>query len=73
MRFGRYPNDRMRVLTIVNLILWFVVFAIWAPYTASVGIYDTISVEVGWILFITAVLMGLLALLRIRRGRRVLG
>jgi len=63
----------MRVLTIVNLVLWFVLFAAWAAYTAAVGIFDTISLEVGWILLVTATLMGMLALVRVRRGRRVLG
>lgn len=63
----------MRVLTIINLVLWFVVCALWAGYTEAVGVFDTISLEVGWILFVAAALMGVLALIRVRRGRPVLG
>ena len=63
----------MRVLTIVNLCLWVVLFLGWVPYTVLVGIADPISVEVRWILMLTAALMALLFALRIRRHRPVLG
>jgi MYXO-CTERM domain-containing protein len=63
----------MRALTIVNLVLWMVLFAAWIPYTAVVGISDPASVEVRTILAVTAFLMGLLAAVRIRRRRPVLG
>jgi len=63
----------MRALTIVNLVLWMVLFVAWIPYTAVVGMSDPASVEVRTILAVTALLMGLLALVRIRRGRPVLG
>ena len=70
---GRYRIDTMRVLTIVNLALWTVLFMAWIPFTIEVGLADPISTEVSWILIVTAVLMGALAALRIRRGRPVLG
>ena len=70
---GRYPIESMRVLTILNLVLWVALLAAWVPYTAVVGIGDPISEEVRWILFVTATLMGLLAVVRMRRGRPVLG
>jgi hypothetical protein len=63
----------MRALTIVNLVLWMVLFVAWIPYTAATGMSDPVSVEVRTILASTALLMGLLALVRIRRGRPVLG
>jgi hypothetical protein len=63
----------MRALTIVNLVLWTVLFVAWIPYTAVAGMGDPVSVEVRTILAATAVLMGMLALVRVRRGRPVLG
>jgi hypothetical protein len=63
----------MRLLTIVNLSVWTVLFFAWIPYTALVGFADPVSVEVRWILAITAVLMTLLAAFRIWRRRPVLG
>jgi membrane associated rhomboid family serine protease len=63
----------MRLLTIVNVCLWVVLFAAWIPYTALVGPADPASVEVRWILAVSAVLMGLLAVLRVRRRRPILG
>ncbi len=63
----------MRALTIVNLVLWMVLLVAWIPYTAVAGATDPISVEVRTILAATALLMGLLAVVRIRRGRPVLG
>ena len=63
----------MRLLTIVNLCLWAALFIGWIPYTALVGLDDPVSVEVRWILVVTAILMGGLAVLRMRRRRPVLG
>jgi membrane associated rhomboid family serine protease len=63
----------MRLLTIVNLALWAVLFAAWIPYTIAVGMADPISSEVRWILAVTAVLMAMLAVVRIRKRRPVLG
>ena len=63
----------MRILTIVNLALWTLLFLAWIPYTAVAGMADPTSAEVRWILAVTAVLMLALALLRIRKGRPVLG
>ena len=63
----------MRVLTIVNVCLWVVLFVAWIPYTALVGFADPVSAEVRWILMVSAALMALLFALRIRRHRPVLG
>ena len=63
----------MRIITIVNLCLWALLFIGWAPYTALVGLNDPVSVEVRWILAITAGLQLLLVGYRMRVGRPVLG
>ena len=63
----------MRALTTINLVLWMVLCVASIPYTAVAGPSDPVSVEVRTILALTALLMGLLALVRIRRGRPVLG
>ena len=63
----------MRILTIVNLCLWVVLFLAWIPYTTMVGFSDPVSVEIRWILTVTAALMALLFALRLRRRRPVLG
>jgi hypothetical protein len=63
----------MRVLTIVNVCLWIVLFMAWIPYTALVGFADPVSSEVRWILMLSAFLMAVLFALRIRRKRPVLG
>lgn len=63
----------MRVLTIVNLVLWGVLFVAWVPYTSIVGWADPASVEVRWILAVTAFLQVALFAFRIQRRRPVLG
>ena len=63
----------LRVMTIVNLSLWSVLFVAWIPYTIAMGPADPVSTEVRTILVATMLLMGLLALVRIRRRRPVLG
>jgi hypothetical protein len=63
----------LRVFTFINLGLWVILFLAWVPYTIAVGISDPVSTEVRWILVSTWVMMMVLALLRIRRGRPVLG
>ena len=63
----------MRAFTIVNLCLWVVLFFAWIPYTAMAGSADPVSVEVRWILMVTAFLMAVLFALRVHRKRAVLG
>ena len=63
----------LRVFTIVNLAMWTVLFIAWVPYTIAVGFNDPASAEVRWILASTWLLMMLLAVMRIRRHRPVLG
>ncbi len=63
----------LRVMTIVNLSLWSVLFVAWIPYTIAMGPADPVSAEVRTILVATMLLMGLLALVRMRRRRPVLG
>lgn len=63
----------LRAFTAVNLALWLILFLGWVPYTIAVGVADPVSVEIRWILASTWVMMMLLVLLRIRRGRPVLG
>ena len=63
----------LRLLTIVNVCLWSVLFVAWVPYTLAVGVADSVSVEVRTILVVSLLLMMLLGLVRLRRHRPVLG
>jgi len=63
----------LRVLTIVNLSLWCVLFLAWVPYTIQLGPADAVSIEVRSILAITAVLLMILGALRLRRRRLTSG
>ena len=63
----------MRIFTIVNLALWCVLFVAWIPYLAMMGLADRVSVEVMWILAVTAFLQAALFTLRLRNRRPVLG
>ena len=69
----RYGSEAVRLLTVVNLILWAALFVAWAPYSAAVGWTDPVSVEVRWILAVTAGLQMALFGLRVARRRPVLG
>jgi hypothetical protein len=63
----------VRALTFVNLVLWLVLFGAWIPYTLAAGWMDPTSVEVRWILTMTAGMQ--LGLFELRRAmhRPVLG
>jgi hypothetical protein len=63
----------MRYFSILNMCLWCVLFVAWLPYLALVGFGDRVSVEVLWILGVTAGLQLLLVGMRARAGRPVLG
>jgi hypothetical protein len=63
----------VRALTIINVSLWTVLFVASIPYTIAVGWSDPVSSEVRWILLTTGVLLAVLAFVRIRRQRPVLG
>ncbi|HET9782483.1 MAG TPA: hypothetical protein VFR33_11985 [Candidatus Dormibacteraeota bacterium] len=63
----------MRALTVVNLVLWVVLFIGWVAYTLLVGPMDPAVNEVRWILGVTACLQLALFGLRIARHRPVLG
>ena len=63
----------MRYFSILNLCLWSVLFVAWIPYLVLVGIGDRVSVEVLWILAVTAGLQLLLVGLRARSSRPLLG
>jgi hypothetical protein len=63
----------VRVLTLVNLVLWVVLFTASIPYTLAAGWMDPTSVEVRWILTITAGMQIALFGLRVARHRPVLG
>jgi hypothetical protein len=63
----------LRMLTIVNLCLWSVLFVAWIPYTVAAGPADPVSSEVRVILVVSLLLMMLLGFVRIRRHRPVLG
>lgn len=63
----------MRAFTVVNLILWVLLFGMWIPYVLAVGLADPVSQQVMLILGVTAVLMLFLGAYRIRRRRPILG
>lgn len=63
----------MRALTIVNLVLWVFLLVAWMPYALAAGWADPTSVEVRWILTITAGLQVALFGMRAARRRPVLG
>jgi len=63
----------LRVFTIVNLAMWAVLFLAWVPYTIAVGFNDRVSTEVRWVLASTWLMMMLLAVLRLRGRRPILG
>jgi hypothetical protein len=63
----------MRYFSILNLCLWCVLFVAWIPYLALVGLGDRVSLEVFWILAVTAGLQLLLAGIRARARRPLLG
>ncbi len=69
----RYRNEDVRALTIVNLLLWCFLFLGSIPYAEVAGWSDPVSVQVRWILAVTAALQLLLFGLRMRRHRPVLG
>ncbi len=63
----------MRYFSVLNLCLWCVLFVAWIPYLTLVGFGDRVSVEVFWILAVTAGLQLLLVGLRARVRRPLLG
>ena len=63
----------MRVFSVVNLVLWFVLLIAWVPYMLQAGLADPVSVQVMVILSVTAGLMGFLAAYRLSGHRHILG
>ncbi|HET7421136.1 MAG TPA: hypothetical protein VFL27_12215 [Candidatus Dormibacteraeota bacterium] len=57
----------MRFLFGFNLALWGVLFIGWVPYVGLRGIGDPVSVQVGFILAVTAVLLAVQSTIRWRR------
>ena len=63
----------MRAFSILNLSLWCVLFVGWIPYLSLVGFADRVSVEVFWILAVTAALQLLQVGRRARARSPLLG
>ena len=63
----------MRVLTIVNLVLWCVLFIACIPYLMLAGLAGRVTTDVLWILVVTACLQAALFALRLGNRRPVLG
>ncbi len=63
----------MRYFSVLNLCLWCVLFVAWIPYLTLVGFGDRVSVEVFWILAVTAGLQLLLVGMGARARRPLLG
>jgi hypothetical protein len=59
----------LRVLFAVNLLLWCVLFVAWVPYVGMRSAGDPVSVQVGCILAVTAVLLAVQGVIRWRRYR----
>jgi hypothetical protein len=51
----------------LNLVLWAVLFVAWVPYVGLRSIGDPVSVQVGFILAVTAVLIAVQGAIRWRR------
>jgi hypothetical protein len=67
------PQRSVRALTIVNLVLWMLLFGAGIPYTLAVGWMDPTSIDVRRILTVTAGLQIALFSLRVAGHRPVLG
>jgi hypothetical protein len=52
-----------------NIFLWCVVLVAWAGYVAVMGMADVVSLQVGFILALTAVLLAAQGVIRWRRRR----
>lgn len=63
----------MRVFSVVNVALWFVLLGAWIPYVTHVGFGDPVSVDVMVILVATAGLMIFLGVYRVSGRRHILG
>jgi hypothetical protein len=63
----------LRYFSLLNMCLWCVLFVAWIPYLALTGFGDRVSVEVLWILAVTAGLQLLLVGMRARARRPLLG
>jgi hypothetical protein len=59
----------MRLFFFFNLFLWCVLFAAWLPYVSAMGATDPVSVQVGCILGLTALLLTAQGVIRWRRHR----
>jgi hypothetical protein len=59
----------VRILFGLNLVLWCVLFFAWVPYVGMKSVGDPVSVQVGWILAVTAVLLAVQGAIRWRRYR----
>jgi hypothetical protein len=53
----------------VNVFLWCVLFVAWVPYARLAGATDPVTVQVAWILAVTAVLLAVHGVIRWRRFR----
>jgi hypothetical protein len=60
----------VRFFFAVNIFLWFVLCVGWLGYAGMAGIADPVSVRVGLILAVTAVLLTAQGVIRWRRRRR---
>ena len=61
----------MRIFFGFNIFLWCVLFVMWVPFIATMGLEDPVSVRVGLVLALAAVLLTGQGMLRRRRaGRR---
>jgi len=57
----------MRFFFGLNIVLWCVLFVAWGGYVGIMGVADEVSLQVGFILALTAVLLCSQGLIRWRR------
>ena len=60
----------MRIFFGFNIFLWCVLFVLWVPFIATMGLEDPVSLRVGLVLALAAVFLTGQGMLRWRRFRR---
>jgi len=65
----RYLDEAVRSIFALNIFLWCVLLVAWGGYIRNAGLADAVSLQVGFILAITAVLLSAQGAIRWRRRR----
>jgi len=65
----RYLDEAVRFFFALNIFLWCVLLVAWVGYVGIMGLADDVSLQVGFILALTAVLLSAQGAIRWRRRR----